>query len=757
MAGRDFKAVVVGPDRFRRYGWLWMKELSACADQEEFEDLSTEKAQTDARRLIHRYCHSAEERDHAVMSLIGIGIQVPDLILERARESRGDMRLRFLRRLGTVESQQAEAYLKQLVQTEEAPKALEMAKDALHSMVGRQLEGQYRALVSTGLKPWPKGARLSFTPQKDAFLLGEPILVDFRATNEGESAFLVDLAQCNNGATRNLYFYFIATDDRGVRLRDPKPRQTSTGGPLGFEVLLPGEAYHRVLDLRRWCAFEKPGVYQVLAAQRLGWSGPGEELPEKLFFGPHYAAGSFRLNLREPTEKQMETLIRKQDKDAEPVSAVHTDFQLLHAPAYLPVLKKMLRPDDPDRYRALKGISDIQNREATWLLIQMLESEDERMRLSAFGHLVWRLPNPFDEYESARRGYFDRNAREDTNKQIARAWQKKMRKLVLRFARARLGQLISWRESNDEHTVLTVEELLKAPWVEPDRDKDEVLRLCEAIRCLADVGSLQRVKKYLERCPDDKELLRTAVVVTRLSSPPKPPGNEYPVADWLVWLELSRQAPPEEKRKHVPAYIAAFNHPEKRVRRVAGETMPGEAAAEIVGENLDNLTDETLLQLLDRIGCAAFETEEGPKILERVGRMMDSDRGYPLPLLARCKLVQFKDKVIARLRTSKSCDSSVLYAAKNLDTEKSYIAILLERMTEQNWSKDVQEWLTNETALCSSHGWRGDFPPDEARRLQKAWREWFQKHGETWRQTGPLPLDDPRLGPRPVALTESVR
>ncbi|MDP6354799.1 MAG: HEAT repeat domain-containing protein, partial [Planctomycetota bacterium] len=514
-------------------------------------------------KLILEHCPTDAARDEAARSLLDLGIPAPALIRDRAENSRAKDRDRFIRYLPRYAGPKALPLLRRLMLDAE-DKATRKAAERSHRSVLARIA--YDEMGSpAGKKPWPQEAQISYEPERKVYLLGEPILVDFVVKNTGKRPFAFYEGQDSRCAARNLRFRFVATDEAGDRVRDPYPFTSSWGGVLLHNFLMPGESYRKTLDLRRWCAFVCPGVYRVTGGQILGWDSEEKIARRRQTRGPHPVGGRFNITIREPDRATMEALVEKKDAGDRPVSAIDCYFKLLHAPAYVPILKAMLKDEGQDRQRTLRGLAGIQTHEVTRLFIDQMKSDDWKIRIAAAREVFLRLPARVVHGEVRRAFHYRYYTDEEWAPFIARVWSERMREPIRRIVRKSLMELPQWKWK----PALTEEELL-----DPARERTEISRqlrddylriVHEIIQILGDVDDVECLKQAINVLARERrnamDLVRLAVDLQLQGAAPLPlPGEKSTTADWLVWLELKGRDTKELRQKYSAQYEMAISN-----------------------------------------------------------------------------------------------------------------------------------------------------------------------------------------------------
>jgi len=242
----------------------------------------------------------------------------------------------------------------------------------------------------------PDHIRVTYTRDKEAYFIGEPVTVTFRIENQGRDVFLFEKGGDYRGATRHLRFYFTGETKDGVRATDPKPNQMCMGGLGGVITLKPGETHEIELPLLAYLSFDVPGVYTVEGYQDLGFGEPAEDLPSQSAYGlgrGHAYGASFRIELSAPAKKEMTALIRSLLATSDKYER-RRSLSLLHNPRYLePMLEALARESDEARTEALlAGIGSILTPESTERLIELASGERTAVRAHALRQLSRRMP-----------------------------------------------------------------------------------------------------------------------------------------------------------------------------------------------------------------------------------------------------------------------------------------------------------------------------------------------------------------------------
>jgi len=244
----------------------------------------------------------------------------------------------------------------------------------------------------------PEGARVILELDKEAYFLGENILLHFCLENVSKEPFRFHMGADSRLASRPMRFKVTAADEKGQPVADPDPSGYHRGGAGRSPELRPGEKYYVSLPLVRYCRFERPGVYTVRATHDFGWKETAER---------KRPVGETTLRLLMPNEQQARQVVRDMENLSPPrrwergkKRPPYPDFTALRYPVYLPILLERAQWASE---RALKGIGNMPIPEATRALIALLEHKRAGFSLKVMHTLNRRLPDPQLEGKLGRR------------------------------------------------------------------------------------------------------------------------------------------------------------------------------------------------------------------------------------------------------------------------------------------------------------------------------------------------------------------
>lgn len=158
--------------------------------------------------------------------------------------------------------------------------------------------------VSCALREHP-GHKLTceFTPLSQSYKTEDEVLVRFSLRNTGDVPIHLEKGGDYRGAGRHNRFRFDITLN-GARQQDVGT-SSHMGGFVEGVVLKPGESDIEQLDLKKWCAFDTPGEYEVRGLFRLELRTPRElpSWPENLKWAHEQwddeAVSTFKIRIEE--------------------------------------------------------------------------------------------------------------------------------------------------------------------------------------------------------------------------------------------------------------------------------------------------------------------------------------------------------------------------------------------------------------------------------------------------------------------------
>ena len=214
-----------------------------------------------------------------------------------------------------------------------------------------------------------------FTPDKAECILGEPIFITFSAKNLADKTYGFHVGGDNRGSVRHNRFRITAVDSNGKPVKDP--HSYVHHGGFGRDVVLkPGESYTERLYLGFWCAFEKPGVYDVNCERTLTADGGDAKYPAVA------VVTTFKLTIQPFDKEKMGRAVAELGKklregDQQAVYEATLGLSEIDDEAVIPHLAVSLAKGDfRNRAPAVKGLSRFSTDAAADALIVALRDPD---------------------------------------------------------------------------------------------------------------------------------------------------------------------------------------------------------------------------------------------------------------------------------------------------------------------------------------------------------------------------------------------
>jgi len=110
--------------------------------------------------------------------------------------------------------------------------------------------------------------RRAFLLGKEEFLLGEPLLVEFRITLDGPGEWRERVGGNYRARGRDDNFFFLMRHEDGTWVRDPyAPINFYMGGLVSSYEVKQSKPQSYWLAVQRWCAIDRPGTYDLYCFQ----------------------------------------------------------------------------------------------------------------------------------------------------------------------------------------------------------------------------------------------------------------------------------------------------------------------------------------------------------------------------------------------------------------------------------------------------------------------------------------------------------
>ena len=551
----------------------------------------------------------------------------------------------------------------------------------------------------------PAGVRVSLTPEKADYVIGEPAMVNIEVTGEG--ATILEGGDYR-GSDRPLRYMMRAWDEKGIQASDPSPMDINMGGRMGSRPL----PYRISLNVQQWCRIDKAGTYRVGVGAAWGWTDVNPEWGNGPWgYGGRTYLGQFTITFRDPTAEEaarvfQENLSLQAITSAPTLFARTAAFRSLCHPIYLPHLETLAEsPDAELRKLAVAGVDSILTPEATRVLMQFLDDGDSHI----VDHAGRRLSQRMSRRELAgasQQEAFDAYVR----KRVQRAWHPESAEHALNWARKSLdgrGAKAAW-------AALFIQYLGNA--------KDLPL-LSAAIEQAAQRWSTWRSEDGRDRQPErtsDAAERAARVLFQHGAHPPARPQGPGESVLWAVALGDPAFRPDgwEETAEQL------MNSRVTVVRYKMMENMPLPIPKRIIPLVGLGLHDDD-----GGVRCAAaglaYRSKDrvfGKDVLER---LRQEEKGWPL--------------------------RSAITAAEAVARDEM-AGVAADRLTDRdNEVVNQMYWLLVRWAVrdVTGSGQNGPIFPEKesARSCQQRWREWIAEHGAAVRESGGFPLGDARLRP----------
>lgn len=200
--------------------------------------------------------------------------------------------------------------------------------------------------------PFPSGAFLGATSDREHFYLGENPVVRLEVLNRGLMPFWIYEGGDYRGGTRAWRFTITVRDSRGELLPDPMPVQAMMGGMGKARYLRLRESYVYSALLSRYALIERPGTYEVEVSHDLGTRRSPDDTRR-----PRIRGAQFSITFVAPTPEQAREIAAKAGGLKWPQANTRSDelgeYASLRFPEYLPFIEEALRRGDANAAQAL--------------------------------------------------------------------------------------------------------------------------------------------------------------------------------------------------------------------------------------------------------------------------------------------------------------------------------------------------------------------------------------------------------------------
>lgn len=295
-----------------------------------------------------------------------------------------------------------------------------------------------------GEDPDPIRAVLNF--DRNEFLLGESIVVEYGMTNTADSeasygrgGFYPDL-RINDGFQMSA----VKVDENGRPLAGPVanwPMPENSGGKAGNFKLKPGEIYSTTLFVTRYLRFLEPGRYRLRIRNI-----------DRLDPDTVYSTAEAYLTMKQPTQEEARGVFERMkqfpreayDSNAMKFLRDAADFQAIHQPFYLPVLKEYATKGDLDAMQSLEQMNRLDSNEVlVSVMSSALDRDDWQTARVCFKHL--KACMPFPNWYNVPLSDYDKPNRD----RVARTWNPVFVPVLTRLAKrlnVEVGEIMRERE-----------------------------------------------------------------------------------------------------------------------------------------------------------------------------------------------------------------------------------------------------------------------------------------------------------------------
>jgi hypothetical protein len=140
---------------------------------------------------------------------------------------------------------------------------------------------------------------VSFTPTKQEYDIAEDVIVTLRIKNVGEKSFSFLKGGRNRAARDNQYIF--SAYYKGKQVGDIVSSFHSGGMAIVYS-LKPGEVFEDTVNLSKWFAFDKLGMYQVFGSYYLDFKNPDKN--EFRTIWEDYSSADFTVTIRQKPEDE---------------------------------------------------------------------------------------------------------------------------------------------------------------------------------------------------------------------------------------------------------------------------------------------------------------------------------------------------------------------------------------------------------------------------------------------------------------------
>ena len=291
------------------------------------------------------------------------------------------------------------------------------------------IEGQ--ALADAAGAAADDGLRVALKLDRQEFLLGESITIEYEMTNPGQQPLPYGRGAYYPALRWNDGFRMSAVkiDETGKPIGKPVanwPAPENHGGPVGSWELKPGEKYTESLFVTRVVRFMEPGRYRLRIENV---SRDNQTV---------FSAGEAILTFKAPTVAQARDVyeaMKRAPRNAYDDNAMKflvgaADFETMHQPVYVPILREYALKGDIDALPSLERMETLEGNNAlVSALSRALDGDDLVVARACYRHLQASLP--FPNWYDEGNGDYDKPRRERSD----RTWKAEFVPIMTRFAR----------------------------------------------------------------------------------------------------------------------------------------------------------------------------------------------------------------------------------------------------------------------------------------------------------------------------------
>ena len=570
--------------------------------------------------------------------------------------------------------------------------------------------------AGSATRPVPEGAKVTLELDRPDYFLGENVLVHFVLHNTGDVSFEASWGGDYRGASRQLRFRVIATDEVGEAAEDPDPSPMCMGGRGGPMTLKPGEKYNSSLPLMRYCDIVTPGVYTIQATHDFGWKEGKRKRP----------VGEAKITFRLPNSQQakrvvseMASLPKWPNSSWGKRSTAYADFRCLRHPIYLDILASRARDGDK---RILEGLGQIPTVEASMTLIQLAGNPNKELALGAAKTLNARLPYPESHYIWAPPDSPKDPTLSIRGRLVERAWDKTLVPDVRRLAARLLA---------NEDLAITAAGAFMITSVGIKEDASVVLAAINQARNPTHKNRTDPKDNILDTPQPIRELLRAMDALrTRGYSLGRNVSGDAEILLYFHILRNDASPRPKRYRQFLEAFGTASWPP---IREAAVRSIPKGIPSEYTRFVLERLEDKDLG--VCRAACSAAG--------------MSKDTQFLQPLLDL--IATEKHEWLLREASN---------AAQTLarGTGFALLEVWADRLVDADLYPLALDALQNVLDVPSGgHSGRTDLSRAERLKLRKAWKAFLALHADEIRAGKCFDLSNPVVTPALVGRARSWR